>query len=183
MSKISLSECMNLAGTVVEADAVLDMDTMEYMGNECVLTSKTPVHYTAECNGARKVIFKAHAQVILSVPCDRCLEPVSIPFDIDVNTVLEFDEDGKLIETEDDYDELCYINGYDLDVDGMVREEIMIGFPMKVLCDEDCKGLCPVCGTNLNKCECGCDREVLDPRMSIIRDIFRQQGSLSDDEN
>lgn len=183
MSKISLSECMNVPGTVITTDAVIDMDTMEYSGYDCVFSSKTAVHCTLECREARKVIFKAQAQAVLDVPCDRCLEPVSLPFEIDVDMVLEFEESGKLKGEYDDCEGLCYVNGYDLDVDGMVREEIMIGFPMKVLCTEDCKGLCPKCGANLNRCDCGCDREVLDPRMSIIRDIFRQQGSLSDDEN
>lgn len=183
MSSISLSECMNLVGAVTEKDIVPDFEEMEYLGHANKVISKSPVHFTIECRNARRITLKAKSDIVLSVPCDRCLESVEVSFDIDVDLVLEFDENGKLKATEDDYDELCYVNGYDLDVDKMVCEEIMIGFPMKVLCKEDCKGLCPNCGTNLNRHECGCDRQVLDPRMSIIRDIFRQQGSLSDDEN
>ena len=53
-----------------------------------------------------------------------------------------------------------------------VYNEILMRFPMKTLCREDCKGLCLKCGKNLNEGECGCDRASLDPRMSAIRDIF-----------
>ena len=57
-------------------------------------------------------------------------------------------------------------------VNSLVYEEILLGFPMKVLCQEDCKGICKVCGANLNQGECGCVRTEPDPRMSVIRDIF-----------
>ena len=59
-----------------------------------------------------------------------------------------------------------------MDTDRLVYDEILIGFPMKVLCREDCRGICAVCGANLNEGECGCDRTVPDPRMAVIRDIF-----------
>ena len=58
-------------------------------------------------------------------------------------------------------------------MDELILEEVIPLLPTKVLCDEDCRGLCPVCGTNLNKEECGCDRTVKDPRMAAIQDIFK----------
>ena len=73
--------------------------------------------------------------------------------------------------------------GYELDIVEFVKICVLMNMPSKILCREDCKGLCPKCGANLNIAECGCDRAVLDPRMSIIRDLFRQQGSLSDDKS
>ena len=85
-------------------------------------------------------------------------------------TEADFNETEE--ERVEDLNEISYIDGYDLDVDRMVNEEILLGFPMKVLCQEDCKGICKVCGANLNQGECGCDRTEPDPRMSVIRDIF-----------
>jgi uncharacterized protein len=69
-------------------------------------------------------------------------------------------------------DENDYIIGYDLDVDKLIYGEILVNWPMKILCKNDCKGICNRCGANLNLGECGCDRAELDPRMAVIRDIF-----------
>lgn len=73
-------------------------------------------------------------------------------------------------------DEQSYIDRYHLDVDGMVLDEMMTDIPDKVLCREDCKGVCPKCGVNLNHQTCNCDRTELDPRMSIIREIFAKNN-------
>ena len=70
-------------------------------------------------------------------------------------------------------DEKNYIDGYNLDVDKLLYNEILIGWPMKILCREDCKGICSVCGQNLNEGTCDCEDTGLDPRMSVIRDVFK----------
>ena len=71
-------------------------------------------------------------------------------------------------------DENNYIAGYQLDVDALIADEMVLQWPLKVLCKEDCKGICTVCGKNLNEQECECDRTVLDPRMAAFLDIFEQ---------
>ena len=64
------------------------------------------------------------------------------------------------------------MNGYELDTEILIYNELLMSLPMKVLCKETCKGLCPVCGKNRNDGECGCDTFVPDPRMAAIKDIF-----------
>ena len=71
-------------------------------------------------------------------------------------------------------EEQPYLQGYELDVDQLVCDELLLNLPMKVLCKEDCKGICNRCGANLNRTDCNCDRSSLDPRMSVIMDIFNQ---------
>ena len=71
-------------------------------------------------------------------------------------------------------DENNYIAGYELDVDALIADEMVLQWPMKILCKEDCKGICKVCGTNLNKSTCDCDQTVPDPRMAVFSDIFNQ---------
>ena len=73
----------------------------------------------------------------------------------------------------DEFDESNYIDGYALDVDKLVYNEVIIGWPTKILCCEDCKGVCNVCGQNLNQGTCDCEDTSLDPRMSVIRDVFK----------
>ena len=80
-----------------------------------------------------------------------------------------------LIESEDsdELDETNYIDGCSLDVEQLVRNELLVGWPTKVLCSDDCKGICSVCGQNLNEGTCDCEDTSLDPRMSAIRDVFK----------
>ena len=70
-------------------------------------------------------------------------------------------------------DESNYIDGYCLDADQLLYNEILTEWPMKVLCSQDCKGICSVCGQNLNEGTCSCEGQGLDPRMSVIRDVFK----------
>ena len=66
------------------------------------------------------------------------------------------------------------ITGTVLDTDSLVYNEILIHWPMKVLCQKNCKGICKHCGTNLNEKACTCDHAELDPRMAAIQDIFKE---------
>ena len=75
-------------------------------------------------------------------------------------------------ERVQDLDENDYLTGMDLDVDRLVYLEVLMSWPLKVLCREDCKGICSRCGKNLNKGSCGCAEEPKDPRMAAISDIF-----------
>ena len=105
--------------------------------------------------------------IILAIPCSRCLE--------DVNTVIPFDIDEEVsVDADDNDEEQYFIESHYVDTDKMLYTEILLSMPPKVLCKEDCKGICTVCGHNLNDGECGCDRFVPDPRMSAINDIFEQ---------
>ena len=79
-------------------------------------------------------------------------------------------ENGVVVDEE--MEETDYLIGFELDVDKLVYAEILVNWPMKVLCKEDCKGICKVCGMNLNKGTCDCRRTELDPRMAAIQDIF-----------
>ena len=72
-----------------------------------------------------------------------------------------------------DLDEQFYIKGYNLDVDQLVGNELTLNLPMAVLCSDDCKGLCPVCGQNLNIKDCGCDTTYIDPRFESLRSLLK----------
>ena len=107
------------------------------------------------------------------IPCDRCLEPVATVFDLNISRITKGNvTDESEVESED-LDEANYIDGYTLDVDQLISSEILIGWPTKILCSEDCKGICNVCGQNLNQGTCNCEDTSLDPRMSVIRDVFK----------
>ena len=75
-------------------------------------------------------------------------------------------------EQSEDADEQSFMVGYEFDVDAFIESEISFNMPTKILCNPDCKGICKVCGKNLNEGDCGCDQFVPDPRMAAIKDIY-----------
>jgi uncharacterized protein len=70
------------------------------------------------------------------------------------------------------------MEGFQLDLDALVQNEILVNWPVKILCKEDCKGICPKCGQNLNVGNCGCDTFVPDPRMAVLKDIFESNKEV-----
>lgn len=167
---ISLSEVMQVAGKVFSEEILNGLDEVIVSGVSYPFLEKPPVKITVTNLGGKKVKIELEGKAVLAIPCDRCLREVA--YELELLSEREIDFSLTEEERAAELDETDFINGYDLDVDAFVCEEILLGFPMKVLCQEDCKGICKVCGANLNEGECGCDRTELDPRMSVIRDIF-----------
>ena len=75
-------------------------------------------------------------------------------------------------EREDLEEDSSFVDKDSLNVDALVRNELLVQWPIRVLCKDDCKGICSRCGANLNDGACSCDTAELDPRMAAIRDIF-----------
>ena len=75
-------------------------------------------------------------------------------------------------ERKEALDEMSWLSGLEIDVEQLVCNEILLNWPIRVLCKEDCQGICSHCGVNLNKETCDCDTSELDPRMAAIKDIF-----------
>lgn len=169
--QLNLSELLTVDGMKKEyqvslEDKVFAAPTGRYPVTECSPVQLSIVHVQN-----RRLKIEAWVRLELQIPCDRCLTPVAVPFS------LEFEREVDLNASEEDraeaLDEQPYVIGYDLDVDRLVGDELISNLPMKVLCREDCKGLCRVCGANLNTQTCSCDdHSSEDPRMSVIRDIF-----------
>ena len=109
---------------------------------------------------------------ILELPCSRCLEPFTWPVDAKFELryqphALNTGDAEREIE-EDDLSTAFYDND-EIDLGQLMREQFLLSLPMKPLCQDDCKGLCPVCGTNLNRGTCACKRDWDDPRLDALR--------------
>lgn len=113
------------------------------------------------CNRAGIVSFRADARLMLDTVCDRCAEPVCrelvIPMDCVLVTGLNEEDNADFILVEDLH----------FDLDGLVRENIFLSLPSRILCSPDCRGLCPICGANLNSGACSCKKPV-DPRLAVL---------------
>ena len=113
-------------------------------------------------------------QSVLELPCSRCLEPYATPVDarFDLTYVPHADNAGEG-EHELGQNELttAYYENDTLDLGQLMREQFYLSLPMKPLCRDECRGLCPVCGTNLNRDACGCTRAWEDPRLAVLKTL------------
>ncbi len=168
--QINISEIISTNYKLQVYRPEIEMQSFCLEGDSYAFIQKNPVELTVQNEGNSVVRFFGQVDVTLDIPCSRCLVsvPTRIAFDFDRKIDFKKVQEGQI----EDLDETSFMEESSLDVDRFVYDEILIRFPMKTLCREDCKGLCFQCGKNLNEGECGCDRASLDPRMSAIRDIF-----------
>ena len=168
--QIHLSDISSSEGKSQHYSVVFEMDTITFQQGTFPVLDKEPVELTITNTGDRVLELEGSGLVTVGIPCDRCLEEVKTRISFEFKRKL----DMKLTDEErvNDLDESSYLTGYDLDVDRLVYLEVLMSWPLKVLCKEDCKGICSRCGKNLNDGPCGCAEEPKDPRMAAISDIF-----------
>jgi uncharacterized protein len=134
----------------------------------------TPVELSMDVERAGGDAFRVtgRATTRLELQCSRCLDSFEVP--VDANFELRYvpavdntgDEEREI--AEDDLTTAFYREG-SLDVIDMLREQFQLALPMKPLCAEACRGLCPECGANLNRTDCGCTPKWEDPRLSALK--------------
>ena len=105
--------------------------------------------------------------------CDRCLKEVTVPaaadFDVTYVPTAEDEAAGGASELQDEDLTLAVFEGDAIDVDELTREQILLALPARTLCREDCRGLCPTCGADLNGPEsCACEATETDPRWAAL---------------
>lgn len=134
---------------------------------------------------AGRVFLTGNLKTELVAPCKRCLADVrlGLPVNFSLRMVDKTQLDHSAAEEDDDNkDESAGsfdldqadaepFDGKTIDLDPIIREQVLLALPVSVLCREDCKGLCTVCGQDLNEKDCGCERKVVDVRLAKLKDI------------
>jgi len=111
------------------------------------------------------------------LPCSRCLEPfiyqVEAPLKLEYRNLDRITRASDIEAEAKSADDMYYYHEEDavIDIQRGVVEALLIHFPMKPVCSEECQGLCPICGANLNQGQCGCKRSTIDPRLAILGKI------------
>lgn len=142
----------------------LDMSQIDVDG---VFPFNLPVRVKADAsNRAGLVTLRLDCGFEYSRECDRCGEEVRRDMDMSFEHRLVQSLSG---DAADDYIETP---DFTLELDEVVISDILLTLPLKTLCKEDCRGLCPQCGANLNLGECGCDRRTVDPRLEILKQFM-----------
>ncbi|MCR5144273.1 MAG: DUF177 domain-containing protein [Lachnospiraceae bacterium] len=168
---IELKDLLTIANKHLEVPCNMEAKSFEYMGNEYPLTEIKPFDLCLTNDSNKELLISGETSLKVIIPCDRCLENVPTEFNIRIDRVLKVDN-GMLLDDADGDDD--FVNENQLDVDRLIFDEILVNWPAKVLCKDDCKGICLICGQNLNIQDCGCNRHVIDSRMAAFQDVFDQ---------
>ena len=156
---LNLSEIINIPGKSVEFDFEMVISDLQFDGVE---RFDGPCHVVGSVqNHAGILELLADVSCNMDCICDRCLTEFHKALELKIIAVLSADEANI------DNPEFYYVDNGSIDLDEIVRTELVLNMDQRFLCREDCKGICPKCGANLNDGPCDCKKEI-DPRLAIL---------------
>jgi DUF177 domain-containing protein len=161
----------------VSLEGVFEPGALDFRGESFRQVGPLTWSATAERAG-EEIRVAGNLSAEMEMTCSRCLEParctIEKAFDLFFRENDEdlIDEDDVELSEEDT--RTAFFAGTQLAIGDVLREQILLGLPMKALCRVDCKGLCPVCGTNRNQNTCTCSVDVFSPHMEKLLEIKRK---------
>lgn len=167
---VNLTDVLTNEDKVVSKQIETELTQISIGGEVFPVIRKTPIRFTFTNLGKGRARIDGTGEMIFTMNCDRCLKPVEEKLKLEFSR--EVFAPDRITEASDENDDQDFMDGYELNVEDLLANEIVINWPMKVLCKPDCKGICLQCGKDLNTGTCECDTFVPDPRMAVIKDIF-----------
>jgi len=167
----------------------LDLDTplvageVHVQGEESFALTGGTLRSLVECGDEETVHVRGHLAARLGLQCGRCLEPFPLAVEQELDLFYlahqadQEEEEEDEVELSDRDMVVAYYDRGRLDLGEMIREQLFLAVPMKRLCREDCRGLCPHCGANRNVTDCACRPEETDPRLAPLKRLL--DGSSS----
>ncbi len=124
----------------------------------------------------REVAVTGRLTAELQLQCSRCLKDFRKSLDVPVNAVYhpidEFADERH--ELKDDEMDMGFYRGEEIDLQELVREQVVLNMQMKPLCSENCKGICPNCGADLTGAGCSCETRQIDPRLEVLKKLLEK---------
>ena len=158
-----LKDILHVPGASRSFSFALDLSDLDFYGQH---PFSRPVQITGNVrNMADALLLKGEAVTTLDLICDRCLEPYTQDLRLSVENLL-----AETLENEEN-DEIILLEDGAVDLDEVFTSALVLGMDNKHLCTEDCKGLCPGCGVNLNWEPCRCQKEI-DPRLAALAQLL-----------
>jgi uncharacterized protein len=161
--RLNLKDIIRTPGASLPFSFSLDLSDLEWNGEK-------PIPRPVEAEGvvrnmAGALVLTCHLSTVLELTCDRCMKSFSQEKEVSYETLL-----ASQLEQEDS-DEIVLLDNDELDADELFRDVFVLAMDSKHLCSEDCKGLCPGCGVDLNVEPCRCKAEI-DPRLADLAKFF-----------
>lgn len=112
---------------------------------------------------SRGILVQGALETRVLTDCARCLSTTTVPVTLDIEELYSYPPSDETLYSVEE-------SGM-LDMAPLLREEAILSVPMGVVCQPDCAGLCPQCGQNFNEGSCDCDRETIDPRLAVLKEL------------
>jgi uncharacterized protein len=139
----------------------------------------SPVHGSVEVtNSGTLLLVRGNLETDVRLPCGRCLTDVLMPIEVVIDEQFPLVHVGDAMfavpeEVEDTASNL--VNNNVLDLEELIRQNLLAGMPIQPLCAPECKGLCPTCGQNLNTEECTCPAETVESPFQVLAELLEEE--------
>ncbi len=164
---LDLSDIIKNDKDTMAVDCDIDLSSLEFMGED--FTFSKPLHIEGTIhNNTKNLELNARVSGSMQVRCARCAKPFDTDVDFDMTEIL-LREDGEISPDSD----VVIFSGYEVDITEIVTNNFFMNVSGRYLCKEDCKGLCPICGKDLNEGDCDCDNDTIDPRWAALAEIIK----------
>jgi uncharacterized protein len=166
-------ELENLEGGKGDFARVYQPEELNPVDERVSLIAPAAVEGKVRLSG-NEVFVNGHIDTRAQVECDRCLKPVELPVNADFTLEYISDSDyesSEVAELTEDELSVAVFDGKGLDVDEIAKEQILLTVPTRMLCREDCKGICPECGADRNTGNCDCVTNDIDPRWAALKNL------------
>ena len=165
--RLDLRSIIPVPGAKLPFSFRMDLTSLDFFGEKPITR---PVEVKGEVrNMAGALLLEGEASTVLDVVCDRCLKPFSQELTLPVSTLL-----AEELEDEEN-DEIVLLENGEADLGEIFTTALVLSMDAKHVCSEDCKGLCPTCGANLNDGPCGCRKEI-DPRLAALAQLLDKEN-------
>ena len=165
--RLGLSQIIDRPGESISYSAVVDLSDLQY-GNCFPVTEPVKAEGTVR-NTAGVLVMKGQITTTIHGICDRCAAEFDREVVVPVDAVLVTE-----LANEENEDEWVFtLEGDSADLDDIVRTTFVLNMDSKLLCSDDCKGLCCRCGKNLNDGPCSCEKEI-DPRLAALKQLLNK---------
>ena len=165
--RLGLSQIIDRPGESVSYSAVVDLSDLQY-GTCFPVTEPVKAEGTVR-NTAGVLVMKGEITTTIHGTCDRCASEFDRDVVIPIDAVLVTE-----LANEENEDEWVFtLEGDSADLDDIVRTVFVLYMDSKLLCSDDCKGLCCRCGKNLNDGPCSCEKEI-DPRLAALKQLLNK---------
>jgi len=166
-------ELENLEGSKGDFAHVYQPEELNPVDERVSLTAPAAVNGKVRLSG-NQVFVNGHIETRAQVECDRCLKPIELPVNADFT--LEYIsgsdyETSQVAELTEAEMSVSVFDGQAIDVDEIVKEQILLTVPTRMLCREDCRGICPECGADRDTGECNCVTNDIDPRWAALKNL------------
>ena len=167
---IDVSSILKELGGKIDISEEISLPDTDFLGE--LYHFDKPVNITGSIfNNGQSLSFRAVCKGVMHTNCARCMKDIDVDVEFDIDEALAQD-DGTVLDESD----IILFEGSTVDIDDIILNNFLMNISGKYLCKDDCKGLCEICGADLNEGDCGCSHETIDPRWQALADLMKDNN-------